>query len=640
VKTPTANSEGRGSGSGRRAAVTAAVAAAIALTVCPAVPAAAEAELQVSPDPSRTDPIHRIPIFDEENGTIRPDADVVRPMSGRVTCNKCHNYEKISGGWHFNSTAAGVEAGRPGEPWIIADMATGTQVPVSARGWKGTWKPEDVGLSAWSFVRRFGRHMPGGGVGENHPVEQLDPASRWTLSGNLEINCLGCHNGSPRQDQAAWAEHVVGRENFRWAATAACGIAFVDGRTVKLPSDFDPVTGTQPDYPAWVPTVTYQPGAFNPKDEVFFDVRRKMPNGRCYSCHTAHPAEQDERCVAEDIHTARGFACTDCHTNGLDHRINRGYEGEPGGDVTRTCRGCHLGEASAVTVSGREGGHMAAPRPKHAGFPQVHFDKLSCTACHSGPRPREKTSRVQTSRAHGLGYHAMAFDPNNAPIIQEPVFVPGPDGKLAPHRLMYPAFWARVREDGKLTPMLPEQVADLTGWVLRVRPNVVPKPPTVEKIVQALRILGEDQSAGEAVYVGNGKVYRPGDGNSLLTSEHEAAQPYVWPIAHDVRPTAQALGYGGAAGCQHCHSTDSPFLFGQVVAAGPTEVDAEQLLPMEQFTGEDATYHKLFSTTFVFRPWLKLTAGAAACVMALLLLAYGLAGVRVLLRAFGWKAGE
>ena len=113
MKTPTANSEEGRSDSRRRAAVTAAVAAAIALTVCPAVAAAAEAELEVSPDPSRTDPIHRIPIFDEENGTIRPGADVVRPMSGRVTCNKCHNYEEISGGWHFSSTAA------PASSWTV-----------------------------------------------------------------------------------------------------------------------------------------------------------------------------------------------------------------------------------------------------------------------------------------------------------------------------------------------------------------------------------------------------------------------------------------------------------------------------------------------------------------------------------------
>jgi hypothetical protein len=640
VMASTANPKGRRSGCWCRAAATVATVAAIAVTLCSAPSARADAERQVSPDPSRTDPIHQIPIFDEDNGTIRPGDENVRPMSSRVTCNKCHDYSKIAGGWHFNSTAPGVAPGRPGEPWIVADVATGTQIPISARGWKGTWKPDDVGISAWAFVKRFGRHMPGGGMGENYPVDKMDPASRWPLSGNLEINCLGCHNGSRRQDQAAWATHVVGRENFRWAATAASGIAHVEGFVGKLPSSFDPELSFQADYPAWVPHVTYRPGAMNPKGEVFFDVRRKMPAGRCYYCHTAHPAAKAERCVAEDIHMARGFACTDCHTNGLDHRISRNYEGDPSGDGTRTCRGCHLGDGSAVTVSGREGGHLATPRPRHAGFPQVHFDKLACTACHGGPWPQARTVRVQTSRAHGLGYHAMGFDPKGAPVIQEPVFAKGPDGKLAPHRLMYPAFWARMGTDGSLTPMLPELVAERTGWILKVRPNVVPKPPTKQKIYDALKALAAEAGQGKPVYVGNGKVYTAGDANSLLTGEHEAAQPYVWPIAHDVRPTVQALGYGGAAGCQHCHSTDSAFLFGQVSAAGPSELGADELAAMARYTGEDATYHKLFSTTFVFRPWLKLTAAMAACVMALVLAAYGLAGLRGLLGAFGWKAGE
>ena len=44
-----------------------------------------------------------------------------------------------------------------------------------------------------------------------------------------------------------------------------------------------------------------------------------------------------------------------------------------------------------------------APRPLHRGMPTLHFDKLTCTACHSGPMPEDATTLVQTAMSHKLG---------------------------------------------------------------------------------------------------------------------------------------------------------------------------------------------------------------------------------------------
>jgi len=80
--------------------------------------------------------------------------------------------------------------GTPGEPWILADAKTGTQLPLSYRARPGVWNPADVGLTPWAFTGLFGRHMPGGGTGGKYGTAVIDPNARWDVSGALEINCL------------------------------------------------------------------------------------------------------------------------------------------------------------------------------------------------------------------------------------------------------------------------------------------------------------------------------------------------------------------------------------------------------------------------------------------------------------------
>ena len=93
-------------------------------------------------------------------------------------------------------------------------------------------------------------------------------------------------------------------------------------------------------------------------------------------------------------------------------------QAEPGA-ASLTCRGCHLGKmVRAVPQGGRRG----APRPQHAGIPPVHFEKLSCTACHSGPWPSDNVMRVKTSRAHGLGIPKINKADDALPHVVTPVY--------------------------------------------------------------------------------------------------------------------------------------------------------------------------------------------------------------------------
>ncbi len=610
-------------------------AAAVALT-CLTGKAFAKPEKQVAPDPSRTTPVHNIPLFDADGEQIDPADKEAAPLSQKVTCGKCHDYEIIERGWHFNTGDANVPPGRPGQPWVLADPATGTQIPISPRGWKGSYKPAQIGMSSWVFVDKFGRQLPGGDYGERFADAFGDiETDRWSATDYLSINCLGCHSSDFRQNQDEWAKNVE-RGNYREAATAASGLGHALGYVNKLP-DFDRMLGDDADNPQFVPSVIYDKTRFGHKDAVFVDMAgAKLPNDRCYYCHSGHRTDQQEFEAQEDVHMARGLSCVSCHRNGIDHQISRNYEGETGKAAGYSCRSCHLGESDAMTAELRQGGFGAAPRPAHEGIPQLHLDKMTCTACHSGPVPTAEPKRVQTARIHALGVHGIPYDPNMLPVVLEPVFVKQADGRIAPCRMVFPAFFGRIK-DGKVTPMLPPAVLAATGGALATAKGKAPTAPSAEKIADALKALAEDNSLGEAVYVGGGKLWKR-EGGKLAASDDPAAEPYAWPIAHDVRPASQSLGADGA--CTDCHSSNSAFLFGKVSPITPVALGEPVEFEMNHFTGQDAMYHKLFGLTFIFRPYLKSFGFVVSGIVLLILLAYGLPGLACMLKRFAGRASQ
>ncbi len=438
-----------------------AIAAMLGAVIC--VTANGAPRKHVIVDGNRTRAVHTIPLYDDEYNEIRPDDYMAKPFSTRNTCGDCHDYDKIGMGWHFNASQNITDPGRPGEPWVLVDESAGVQLPLSYRGWAGTWKPQDIGMTEWDFLKEFGRHMPGGDVGDKEEPEPNTKA-RWDISGKAEINCLACHNDSSRQSQSEWAIQI-GRENFRWAATGASGLGIVQNMASRLPDYYDLVNGFNKDNSyAAVPEVKYQASNFDAKNRVFFDVNRNGKDNRCYYCHSSVPKNvAPEKIWAwdGDVHLLAGLTCTDCHRNGLDHTISRGYEGQSKDPAysTLTCRGCHLGDTSGKAFEFM-GGRMAAPRPLHRGLPPVHLEKMTCTACHSGFLPGDKTERIRTARANRLGIHGRAQWDTEVPYIMAPVFVRQEQGKIEPHEVMWPAFWGSMKGD-KVTPLGLEVVSPI-----------------------------------------------------------------------------------------------------------------------------------------------------------------------------------
>ncbi|MDB6026984.1 MAG: hypothetical protein JWM68_3207, partial [Verrucomicrobiales bacterium] len=432
------------------------------------------------------------PAFDEQG---KPQEIKMPPYSPKQTCGRCHEYESISHGWHFNAALGNVKAGRQGEPWILTDAATQTQIPLSYRGWAGTFKPADVGLNDYDFLKNFIRHYPGGGVGDpaKDKIDVKDPKMRRLLvTGTLEIDCMICHQMTGRYDHEGRFRALTA-ENYKWLPSIAVGLGvYGSGRNAKALADsWRPPKAA----PTNVPGLKYDRAIFDLENNVNFEVTRRPSANNCYYCHTTEGQGSDTRWHSDkDVHLRAGMSCVDCHRNGIDHMVVRGYEGEVndraitedsinirlkllrrdnaqltdadakklaeqqlkeelGMVATLSCRGCHYGSSDAKQEAAQLGSRLGAPRPVHTGMPPIHFEKLTCTACHAGPVPSDTTQIVHTSLAHKLGIPAAAHGENTAPQIVQSVFLRDANGKIAPHKMVWPSYWGYLT-DKKVKPML------------------------------------------------------------------------------------------------------------------------------------------------------------------------------------------
>ncbi|TEU03211.1 MAG: hypothetical protein E3J22_09005 [Candidatus Aminicenantes bacterium] len=729
-------------------------------------------------DGSRTTPVHQIPLKDEFDQPILPSEPYPLPYSARYSCAPCHDYTLIQEGWHFNA-ASSSQHGRTGEPWVWVEPKTGTVLPLSYRSWERMWNPQQLGLTPWDFTLLFGRHMSGGGMAEPRS-DETSPESRWNVSGKLEINCMGCHNASRMQSHSEWAKQVL-RHNFRWAATAASGFGEVGGMASRLPGTWDIYDGPNPDDTEWavVPSIRYRPEIFDSKHRVFFDIANKPDDLRCLVCHSVYPVGTKKYSIKEDIHSAAGMKCVDCHRNDISHAMIRGYEGEAEESQNSeiadfTCRGCHIGE-DLSRRGGSTSGRLGAPYPKHSGIPAVHFEKLSCTVCHSGPVPSKNFNRVRTSRANRLGIYGVAQWFTELPHIIEPVFVRDRTGKITPHRLMWPAFWGE-REGDTIKLLKPAEVEEAAGdilaseeniaevltaftlysgiegipalvasgkvyelnvdrrldaslypgeevpseilWVIKINGEIAPLIPEfdpeaeepdvdtetriqkaleslatisdspgqpalihkdamymvvegyldktespgktvntpqlcwfhenktqpivsefdvrtavatvgeehtlteeqVERVLKSLSSLENPQESGAAkkfFYVSGGKMFQLDEAGNLFAADHAAAEPVIWPLAHQVRPAQQSLGIKD---CTDCHTEGSVFFFNSMTGDGPLLTKKVAVRSAHSLMGLDKPYQKLFGLSFRIRPAFKVALFISALIVGSMLL--------------------
>lgn len=487
---------------------------------------------------------HRIPLLDASGQEI--DAQSTAPYSPRETCRPCHDVDLMESGFHSNPSA--LEQSHPpsgtiptdtrGEPGFWIDSRTGTVLPISDRT---AFSATDIGVDVESAFRRWGRHQV-------EPIASLEASEASTVG----VDCLLCHLANRTYDYEARASAIEAGQ-FATAPSLGSGLAVKSEKPQE----------------SGAPALEYDPRKFDPHGRVFFDVVRSPLDDACLACHselavgsTSPPRWRHEA----DVHTAAGISCVDCHGSGADHHMLRGQEGElhPSGSsvAEASCRGCHL--------DGSASGRFTAPRPEHRGLPPLHLDVMSCTACHSGPGPRETTPSMaggityQTSRAHGLGLASQTRSDRTPPVIAGPIWHRGPDGVLRPYRRAYSSFWG-WRDGQDIRPIELSQLRKPLRRAMRVRRSfaedvAVDMDTFRAKVEAALVALGAVEGTAEAD--GRQPIYVTGDQAWSLDSDlalrvEDVGDRFAadWRLAHEVRPARQAWGTGG---CKDCHAADAP----------------------------------------------------------------------------------
>lgn len=621
----------------------------LALASCLLLPALGfgQAKENNRKEDSRATFVHRIGLNDERGLAIDPNKADAGPYSPMQTCSTCHPVSQMSKGWHFNSNDPSVPAGRVGEPWVYFDATTRSVLPLSYRNWPGTFRPQQAGLSEWDMTLRFARHHTGGGFGapdtppppppSTRPTTQpttqpgVDPKARWQHAGKLEIDCMICHSGRNEHDISTERfVQAVTFQNHKWAPTVALGLAHVTGSSANV-GKVDEDTGE----PFPPPKMTWDKHRFDASKKVLLDVVRRPPSERCYFCHTTNsidPARGENFFTAHhadgDVHIVNGMNCSDCHRHGTDHMVTRGYPNEAK-DYGKpelgalTCAGCHLGDPNSPDPANRLGGKLGSPIPAHEGFPPVHFEKLACTACHSGPWPEKTPDELQTSMAHALGLDLPTRRADTTPRIVGPVFLKGEDGKIAPHKMMWPNYWGRLQKDGSVTLVPPAEVTKAVAGknilkTLRETQADAAVPLTDEQISQTLVLVGAvPNSQGEPVYISGGKLYRRNADGTVKPENHAAAKAYAWPMGHDVRPAGRSLG---SRGCNDCHASDAPMYFASVTPLGPFDPKKAESTLMYQYRDTGYAQISAFNGSFRLRTMLKVIGFACAAVIAAVLL--------------------
>lgn len=341
------------------------------------------------------------PTKDAEGNPVDPNLPVQqqgipRAVSTKKTCGACHDYNRVTRGYHFQ---AGRDELYPEPP--SGDTPAADRGPGFFGKWQALYQrelapkhfedPNEVDLPPFQWMVDCGVCHPGGGPAEYDrsgqrydDVLKLDRGvtmfgdgdyheSAWDKTGVMEADCFICHLDSYEYSIRA---QQIKKLNFKFAATAAAGFGYVWGSVRD---------GQQP-------KVYYKKDLFRSDGTVFLHIRR--PSDRqCTQCHDMSSVQKRgsswHNHYIQDVHSDQGLTCTDCHNGDIRHNFAKGNSSSQSirDDLDNTnlsCKKCH------------EASEHGAPNYSHPGLPPLHLERIACEACHITHRPFTATGVVDS----------------------------------------------------------------------------------------------------------------------------------------------------------------------------------------------------------------------------------------------------
>ena len=565
-------------------------------------------------------------LYDEEGDVIDPihGINTEKPFSPKQTCGKCHDYEKITMGFHFQQGKDEIASGTLAEryQWVSHPGNYGgnwcSPAPLyNYLSEKSNSSAKEMDMTSFTFITNgCATCHPGGGPLEYDREgfrydKQMDSMkytagginnfdgdyfqAHWNRSGVIEADCNLCH--LPEYDYKTRNDNLA-KFNFRWMAAAGSGLATVEG-SIRDTVDVK---------------VKYDLAKFGADGKVSMHLVREPRNETCLNCHSKPQWKKRGASFTEftDVHIAKGLKCVDCHVAGSmasDERISGkevhqfGKGDDPSGwvrndldNTMRTCTDCHTT------------GYLNAPIAKHTWLPDLHLDKLSCQACHI-PQRKVKSALVQVSDVYNPGtkispppkyvwtfydqnmyywnhygelsmftakdqpsdpfvpefakYKGQIFPVNAVHSAWPGIYTEGEKGLGQPKMKDIYGMWTAHRKDKSRYPELAKITDDNSDTIPEVNTSEE-IDAFINSVTACLSDLGYDLKGKSVVWVNNDRMYLNGRDYKMLDKETWESSPYasVYKYSHDVYPAKAGLGING---CTDCHSFKSDILFGKIV---------------------------------------------------------------------------
>jgi hypothetical protein len=526
------------------------------------------------------------------------------PYSPKKTCGGCHDYGRITNGYHFqqgrtDGTGKIVikDTFDPKYPWNLSSgmygKVTVASMDLSQLAKKVNPSPSEIDKSSFSFVQTCGACHPGGGWGEYDRTGRLyydeeskrfgyedsgesplldgdytpfhngnaDDRAPWDQSGVSEADCFFCHlKGYLWKEREA----TLRGKFFKYGPTVGAGWA-----NIKLSHDESGNSKVDE------VTVDYTKKEVADFENLNGQILRKPPDENCWSCHVVADGKKRGRQwnSETDVHNAKGLQCISCHPSNEDHNFAKGntLQQTVRSDLNNTmasCEDCHY-----------KGKSKNAPKYKHPFSPR-HLKIISCQTCHI-PFLTASADLVYDFSTSGraLLYETFKFlssdplDPKRAVAGTAPnTWYPALTkwkGRIVPAKSLVVMYWGDLDPKTNVVKPIPLwKIQELRKPPLKDdNGDGVPEVNSLDEIKAFLKALKEKDKfktpvAAHPVLMKGGFLYQLDKKGEVEKMKHEQAEVLDFSISHNVMSGPDVLG---ARGCKECHSKKSSFFLRKVL---------------------------------------------------------------------------